>query len=167
MTDNSVQPTTPPKLTPFEKKRDRLWTAIGSVREQLDDLMSRRAFAVADAEKAKSAAELAVSHAKEDIAAVADHTLNLLARRDQLRAELEQVAALIVNAAQLGEEKATAAVTAGRQLTASESALIEVGKPFDRHIEALRDDSEKLKYRFDQHIARGPGSTTLFVGVRR
>jgi len=155
-----------PKASPFERKLTRLQTAHAAAKTELDTVTARRASAVVDSEKAKAAADLALQHIQEDAASADEHALRLIQKRDQLLAELNDVR-LQIRAADMRRVEIIQALGAARQHQATcDAALAKAGEPFDQWIAALTVDVEKFQRRVDDHVARGPGSLALFVGVK-
>ncbi len=157
---------TEPKPTPYDKKLVRLRTAHTAAQTELDAVTTRRTAAVADTEKARAAAELALQHARENAEAADEAELRLRATQERLRAELEETRVRLLTAADHRSTTVDVLVLAREHLTAQLMAVAEAGKPYDRWIAALTEDVRKYAYRIEQHEGRGPGSTALFVGVK-
>ncbi len=155
-----------PKPTPFDRKRTRLQDNLTNAQTELATVTARRATSVVDSEKARADADLALQHAREDAAAAEEAALTLVAKRDRLLEELEQVRRQIGQADEHRARTITELASAQQRLAEQEAALREAGKPFDNHIAALKDDVERYAYRLQQHEARGPGSMALYIGVK-
>lgn len=156
----------PAKPSPYDRKLSRLQNARAAAQTELVTVTARRAAAVVDTEKAKTDADLALLHVQEDAASAEERERELNQKCDRLLIELEAVRMQLVEIGARRAEIKRSLGDAQQHQAECDLALADAGRPFDAWIAALTDDVKKYDYRIEQHVARGPGSTALYIGVK-
>lgn len=161
-----ARPAAPPAPSPWQRKLARL--------------EAERAKVSAERERVRDERDGAVRAADDALYNGRMRTLGLSSAASQAndvvgynRAWVEEAESLLAAArAKLAESEA-ALVAARAAVTEAQAAIppleaerARVGAPFDRHYAALGEDLRRLDYRIEQHRARGPGASALFIGSK-